>query len=75
MNATAQRALVAPAPHSLAQLIDRVRDEYEEMPCLCLTLPQAQRLWGLEQSHCEAVLAALVQGRFLRATPRGYLRA
>ncbi|MBI2833002.1 MAG: hypothetical protein HYX76_01075 [Acidobacteria bacterium] len=36
------------------------------MPGLCVTVPQAQRLWGLDRVLCEAVLLALVDARFLR---------
>ena len=45
-----------------------IRAEYLEIPGLSLTQPQAQRLWGLEAANCEALLAALVDVRFLRRT-------
>ena len=48
-----------------------VRDEYLEMPGLCLTVPQIQRLWGFDPSVCESVLAELVSTGFLRCTPEG----
>jgi hypothetical protein len=48
-----------------------VRDEYLEMPGLCLTVPQIQRLWGFDPSVCESVLAELVSTGFLRCTPGG----
>lgn len=52
-----------------------VRSEFIEMPGLCLTKPQAQRLWGLDPIVCEAVLEALVDAEFLRRTRDGfYLR-
>ncbi len=35
------------------------------MPGLRLTLAQAQRLWALDRALCDAVLAALVEARFL----------
>jgi hypothetical protein len=76
MNTTAQSssrgATLAP---SVAHLLERVRAEYEEMPGLCLTLPQAQRLWGLDRSSCEVVLGALVHERYLKLVPAGYRRA
>ena len=65
------RAPRAPLP----QVVSRIRSEYEEMPGLCLTRPQAERLWGLDPDICEAVLAALVDAGFLKSTTRGYLRA
>lgn len=38
------------------ELLGRIRGEYSEMPGLSLTLAQAQRLWLLECSTCEALL-------------------
>jgi hypothetical protein len=49
----------------------RVRAEYLEMPGLCLTLSQAQRLWSLDPRTCEAVLNSLIDTGFLRRTGRG----
>lgn len=49
-------------------LVSRVRGEYQEMPGLKLTLPQACRLWQLDRDTCEAVLARLVDQGFLRCT-------
>jgi len=42
-----------------------------EMPGLCLTLEQAQRLWSVEKRTCEAVLKSLIDARFLHRTERG----
>jgi DNA-binding IclR family transcriptional regulator len=56
-------AVLAPAPS--AALLRRVMGEYDEMPSLRLTLPQAMRLWGLDRSTCEAVLQTLIDARFL----------
>jgi hypothetical protein len=50
------------------QLLDRIRGEYREMPGLRLTMPQAQRLWQVEQVDCESALDALVQEGFLGVT-------
>jgi hypothetical protein len=53
-----------------------VRGEYQEVPGLCLTKPQVKRLWGLDESTCDALLDELIQHRFLRRTERGtYARA
>ncbi len=38
------------------------------MPGLRLTLPQAIRLWGLEERTCEAVIEELVNSKFLQRT-------
>jgi len=61
---------------SLDAIVQRVRGEYLEMPGLSLTERQAQRLWHLEPEACHLLLKALVEGGFLRQTPRGgYIRA
>ena len=49
----------------------RIRAEYLEMPGLCLTRCQAQRLWSLPCERCEALLAALIEERFLVRTNDG----
>lgn len=56
---------------SLDVLESRVRGEYQEMPGLKLTLPQASRLWQLDRATCEAVLGHLVDEGFLFRTPEG----
>jgi hypothetical protein len=55
-------------------LIHRVRSEFLEMPGLQLTPKQAQRLWGCDETTCQHVLDALVEGRFLRRTAPGAYR-
>ena len=52
-------------------LIGRVRAEYREMPGLCLTVPQACRLWQIDATTCTRILDVLVVERFLRRTPSG----
>jgi hypothetical protein len=52
-------------------LIVRVRSEFMEMPALCLSVPQAMRLLGLQQVECQRVFDALVNMSFLRRTSRG----
>ena len=53
----------------------RVEGEYREMPGLSLTLPQAARLWGLDQRTCERVLATLIERRVLKRASNGtYVR-
>jgi hypothetical protein len=47
-------------------LVDRARSEFNEMPGLRLTVPQAMRLWGLEATTCREVIDALVGAAFLR---------
>lgn len=45
-----------------------IRAEYIEMPGLCLTKPQVERLWGLDAVTSETLLEALITARFLRKT-------
>jgi len=52
-------------------IIRRVQGEFLEMPGLRLTEPQARRLWALEPSLCNAVLAELVENGFLLRTRDG----
>jgi hypothetical protein len=59
-----------------AELRERVRGEYLEMPGLRLTLEQMQRLGGVERSLCRMVLDALVDEKFLCLKSDGsYARA
>lgn len=51
--------------------VNRVRAEFLEMPGLKLTLWQAQRLWGVDQPTCEAVIEELTEARFLVRTRDG----
>ncbi|MGE0703795.1 MAG: hypothetical protein AB7P22_07660 [Vicinamibacterales bacterium] len=55
----------------LHTLIDRARSEFNEMPGLRLTLPQASRLWNLDVASCERIIDALVGDAFLRWTSAG----
>lgn len=52
-------------------VLQRIQGEYLEMPGLRLTTAQAQRLWGLDRDVCEALLAALVDTKFLCRTRDG----
>jgi hypothetical protein len=52
-------------------LVDRVRGEFNEMPGLQLTVPQAARLLGIEQEACKLVIETLVASAFLRRTAAG----
>ena len=46
-----------------------IQAEYREVPGLKLTMPQAQRLWGLDGHACEALFDVLIASRFLCKTP------
>ena len=53
-----------------------IRAEYLEIPGLSLTKPQLERLWGLDAVTCEALLAALLDVKFLKRTlGDAYVRA
>ena len=47
------------------QTLQRVYSEYLEMPGMCLTRQQAQRLYGLDEHTCTQVLDYLVEAGFL----------
>ena len=53
----------------------RIRDEYNEMPGMRLTLPQAARLFNLEMTHCARVLEHLVISGALWTNGREFLGA
>ena len=60
---------------ALHQLLQRIEGEYREMPGLCVTAAQAQRLWGLDGTTCAFVLMTLIQRGILKRTPGGtYVR-
>ena len=61
----AEKAVDSTCLQPNAQLLDRIRGEYLDMPGLKLTLPQAQRLWDLRERECEELLGALIDARFL----------
>jgi hypothetical protein len=57
------------------ELMRRVEAEFGEMPGLSVTLPQAQRLWGMDYATCIAVFRVLTDRGVVRRTPRGqYIR-
>jgi hypothetical protein len=61
---------------NIAYLLQLVRGEYLESPGLRLTKCQAQRLWGLDATTCDALLDALVLAGFLHRTrDAGYVRS
>ena len=62
--------ITSPRATSLAEL-QRVREEYREMPSLSLTPSQATRFFGLEASVCAKLLDALVNEGFLSRTAEG----
>ena len=55
----------------LATLLQRVREQYREMPELQLTKPQATRFFAVAPSVCAAMFRALVMENFLSRTADG----
>jgi hypothetical protein len=61
--------------HQWNATVHRVRGEFEEMPCLRVTLNQARMLFGLPDRVCAWVLGRLEADGFLGRTPQGeYVR-
>lgn len=72
----ARREERPPMPSRLEESLRLVRAEYREMPGLNLTKRQAERLWSLDESTCEAVLSTLEAEHVLQRTPGdGYVLA
>jgi hypothetical protein len=65
-----------PADTYITDWLQLIRAEYLEIPGLCLTKSQVQRLWGLDPLTSETLLAALVDAKFLKRTRQdAYVRA
>ena len=65
-----------PAGDSFSIALCRAQAEFLEMPGLQLTVAQAARLWHFDSALCTAVLAKLVEQRFLVETRNhAYARA
>jgi hypothetical protein len=60
-----------PVLNAPADVLERVRAEYREMPGLKVTPSQARRLFGVEPSMCAALLDALTNEHFLVRTADG----
>jgi hypothetical protein len=68
MSATCAAHVEGP---TIADWLQLIKAEYLEIPGLCLTLPQVERLWNLDAGTAECVMAALVDVQFVRRTSRG----
>lgn len=60
---------------SQARLLARIRREFQDHPGIALTLPQARRLWSLDESTGAQALDALTAEGFLRRIDDVYLWA
>ena len=47
------------------KLVQRIQEEFEEMPRLRVTVPEAARFWALDEVICESVLMQLAAVGFL----------
>lgn len=56
---------------TVSRLLELIRAEYREMPGLCLTKHQFQRLWGLDAATRDTLLDALVTAQVLKRTAQG----
>jgi len=65
MNTTCESHTYDPTDETFTAAVRRAKAEFLEMPGLRLTPAQAQRLWALDRTLCDAVLAALVDAHFL----------
>jgi len=76
MRRGAKRTTMTAVETRVTDWLQIVRNEFQEIPGQRLTKPQVQRLWGLDEDTCEALVQALVQARFLTQTSTGaYARA
>jgi hypothetical protein len=55
-------------------LCTRIIGEFLEMPGLSVTIPQACRLWGIDQPRCVRILDTLLGSGFLRRSGDRYVR-
>lgn len=58
---------------SVEQVTVRIRAEFDEVPGLVLTLPQASKFFGLDHEMTQSVIDRLVDSSFLRKTRDGAL--
>lgn len=59
----------------LQALLLRMSAEFQEMPGLLLTVPQAARLFCIETARCERLLRMLVERGILSTDGRAFARA
>jgi hypothetical protein len=55
-------------------LLQRIHAEFTEMPGMCLTIPQASRLFGLPAQACTRVMVSLTDLGLLHLTDDGRYR-
>jgi hypothetical protein len=65
MRTTPHRVFLVSKNDPRRALLVRIAGAFLEQPTLSLTLPQAQRLWNLDQGTCGEHLSELVRAKFL----------
>ena len=58
---------------SVEQVTARIRAEFDEVPGLVLTVPQASKFFGLDHEMTQSVIERLVDSSFLGKTRNGAL--
>ena len=56
---------------NVENVVERIRAEFEEMPGLILTMPQASRFFGIDKDLTRSVMDHLVSSAYLRWTRDG----
>ena len=56
---------------NVENVVERIRAEFEEMPGLILTMPQASRFFGIDKDLTRSVMDQLVSSAYLRWTRSG----
>ena len=57
--------------HPVEALVMRMQREFLEAPTVQLTMPQAERRFGIDRVTCEAVLSVLVDAKVLARSLNG----
>lgn len=58
---------------SNAQLLTRIRREFQDHPGIAVTLSQAQILWSVSHDRCAQVFETLISEGFLRQVDDVYM--
>ncbi|MFN7915099.1 MAG: hypothetical protein U0Q55_07145 [Vicinamibacterales bacterium] len=58
---------------NVERVTERVRAEFDEMPGLILTMPQASKFFGLDHEMTQSVIERLVGSAYLKKTSDGSL--
>jgi len=56
---------------NVEKLVERIRAEFDEMPGMVLTVPQASKFFGVDQELMRSVTERLVASEHLRLTRGG----